>query len=54
MSHSAVEGIQADLKHVLAAAKIIKSKVLSKYHTMMPQKGSGGEQSITSNAKHGL
>ena len=36
------------------AAKIKKSKGLSKYHSMIPQKGGGGEQSVTSNAKHGL
>ena len=54
MSHRAVRAIQAHLRHVLAAAKIKKSEGLSKYHTMMPQKGDGGEQSVTSNAKHGL
>ena len=54
MSHRAVKAIQAHVTHVLAAAKIKKSKGLSKYHTMMPQKGVGGEESVTSNAKHGL
>ena len=41
MSHRAVKAFQALVRHVLAAAKIKKSKVLSKYHTMMPQKGRG-------------
>ena len=54
MSHRAVKAIQAHVRHVLAAAKIKKSKGLSRYHTMMPQKGGRGEQSVTSNAKHGL
>ena len=54
MSHRAVKAIQAHVRHVLAAAKIKKSKGLSKYRTMMPQIGGGGEQSVTSNARLGL
>ena len=54
MSHRAVRAIQAHVRHVLAAAKIKKSKGLSKYYTMMPQKGAGGEQNVTSNSKHGI
>ena len=54
MSHCAVRAIQAHVRHVLAAAKSKESKGLSKYHTMMPQKGGGEKQSVTSQAKHGL
>ena len=55
MSHRAVRAVQAHVRHVLVAAKIKKSKGLfCKCHTMVPQKGGGGEQSVTSNAKHGL
>ena len=54
MSHRAAKGIQAHVRHVLATAKMKKSKGLSKHHTMMPQKEGGGEQIVTSNAKHEL
>ena len=42
MSHRAVRAIQAHVRHESAAIKIEESKGLSKYHTMMPQKGDGG------------
>ena len=54
MSHRAVTALQAHVRHGLAAAKIKESKGLSKHHTMIPQNGGGGEQSVTSHAKHGL
>ena len=54
LSHRTVRAVQAHVGHVFAAAIIKKSKGLSKYHTMMPQIGGGGEQSVTSIARHGL
>ena len=44
MFHGVVRAIQAHVRHVLAAAKIKESKGLSRYHNMMPQKGSKGNK----------
>ena len=48
MSHRAVRAIQEQFKALLPAAKIKESKGFFRYHIMMPQKGVGGEQSVTS------
>ena len=43
MFHCAVRTIQAYVRHVLAAAKIKKSKGLSKFHAMIMGVGMGGQ-----------